>query len=102
MLFRRDRDPEMADPAALLGEHQHARRIHAQVRRGQGFGPHGVDQRLHQVGQLLVPGAQGRLGHRQALAGVDAFEPVERLVVLPSPDDGVGQHAGAGDAPAAR
>ncbi len=63
-----------------------------------GLREHRIDHRPHQLGQLLVPPAQRRLRDLQPVAGVDPFEPIERLVVLPAPHDRVGEHPGTRDA----
>jgi hypothetical protein len=60
---------------------------------------HRRDDRPRQSGQLLVPATDRRPGQREAIPGIDAREPVQRLVVLPPAHDGVGQHPRARPAP---
>ncbi len=93
VLLWRHGDPEVACATALLGQHEDARRIHAQVRLLHRVRPHRLYQRSHQLRQLLMPRAQRRLRNRQALSAVDPFQPIERLVVLPAPHHRVGQQA---------
>jgi hypothetical protein len=65
---------------------------------GEGVSQHRLDQRLGEVRQLLVPAADRRAGDVEAVAGIDAFQSVERQRVLPALDDGDGEHPGAGQA----
>ena len=94
----RDQHPEMAVLALVLGEHQDAGRIHAHVRLHQRVGEHRLDDRRCERSQLLVPRADRRPGQLEPLAPVDPFEPIERLVVLPAPDDRLGEQARPGRA----
>jgi hypothetical protein len=84
--------------ATLLGQHQYAGCIHAQVRRAQRVDEHRFVQRPRQPAKLAVPGAQGRPRQVQAIARVDRFQPIERLMVLPASHDGVSQKARPGAA----
>ena len=50
---------------------------------------HRLDERPHQLRHLLVPPAQRRFRDLEPFPRVDAFEALERLVVLPAPHDRV-------------
>jgi hypothetical protein len=97
MLLRRDQHPEVILSALLLCEHQHAGRIDAEVWLAEGIDQHDGDERPGQLGQLLVPRAQRRLREIEPLTGIDPFQAVEGLVILPATDDAVGEHARAGE-----
>jgi len=96
VLPRCDCDPEVPGAAALLGLHEDAGRVHAQVWRLHRVRSHRFDQRSHQLRELLVPRAQRRLRDRQPFAAVDPFQPIERLIVLPAPHHRVRQQGRPG------
>ncbi len=60
----RDQHQEVAIFATLLGLNQDAGSVDAQVRRRERVGEHGLDQRMGERGELLVPSADCRLGQR--------------------------------------
>lgn len=92
VLIRSHEHPEVAFAAFVLGQHEHARRVEAQVRRLVRIHEHFCDQRRDELGERIVPRAERRLGDVEAFARVDAFEPVKRLVILPPAHDRVRQH----------
>ena len=51
--FGRDQDPEVGPPALLLGLHEDAGGIGAQIERGEGVLEHRLDERLGEVGQTV-------------------------------------------------
>ena len=87
----------MAVSTFVFGQHEHAGRIDAQVRLAICVLEHRFDERACELGKLLVPRAERRLGEVELLAPVDVLEARERLVILPAAHDGVGKHRGAGE-----
>ncbi len=79
-----DDDPEVAATTLVLRLHEHAGRVGAQIGRRLGVTPHGRDQRLDELGELLVPAAQRRAGQVHAFALVDLLESMQRQVILES------------------
>jgi hypothetical protein len=94
----RDEHPEVGAPALLLGLDEDAGGVGAQVGLGEGVAQHRLDERLGEVGELLVPAAHRRAREHQAVAGVDLRETIQREVVLPAAHDRVGEHPGTGEA----
>ncbi|MCY0992216.1 transposase [Nannocystis sp. ILAH1] len=89
-------DPEHHAPDLELDED--AGRVRAEVGLREGIGEHRLDERLDEVGELLVPAADRRARELEAVAGVERLEAVRGQVVLPAMDDRVGEEAGAGEA----
>jgi hypothetical protein len=76
--LRRDDHPEMVVPEVLLRLHEDPGRVGAPVRRLEGVVLHRVNERLRERCEFAVPAALRRAGELQALAAVDALEPVWR------------------------
>ena len=95
---RRDQHPEVGPATLLLGLHEDARGIDAQVGLGECVAQHRLDQALGEVGELLVPAADRRARELEAVTRVDLLLPIQRQVVLPAIDDGLGEQAGPGEA----
>src|SRR5262245_29054692 len=64
--------------------------------RSHRVGAHRFDQGLISSASASWPAADGGAGPTRAFATVDTLEPIQRQVVLPAPDNGVHQQAGAG------
>src|SRR6187200_475220 len=90
--------PEVTIATFLLRLDEDTRRVGAQVRLLEGVLSHRRNQWLHQRGQLIVPSADRRACQGHPLASVDAFQPIERQMVLPATDDCIRQHARASEA----
>ncbi len=56
------------------------------------------DERFGEIGERAVPAAHGGTRELEAVTRVHAFETVQWHVILPAPDDRVGEHAGPGEA----
>jgi hypothetical protein len=93
MLLRRDDHPEMSVATFLFGLHQDAGGVGAQIRGPPRVEPHRLDDGTSERRRLGVPAAHRRPRQLEALARIDLLEPVERQVILPAPDDGVGDQA---------
>ena len=92
VLPRRDEDEEVRASTLVGRLHQHACRVGAEVgRRRARVGEHRRHQRAGELSDGGVPPADGAAGEREPLAPVHSLETVERQVLLPALDDGVGQ-----------
>jgi hypothetical protein len=58
---------------------------------------HCRDQGFDQIGQLDVPSAHRRTIEIEAFTPEDPLHPMQRQVILPALDDGIGEKAGASD-----
>jgi len=92
---RRDHHPEVARAALVLVLHEHAGRVDAEVRLREAVETHRLDERLGELRERAVPAAHRRARELEPVACVDAFESMERQVILPPLDDRVGEHSGA-------
>ena len=97
--FRRDEHPEVTCPASFLLLHEHAGGVGTEVGLLERVDPHRGDERFCELRERAVPSAHRGLRELETVAGVHVLKTIERHVILPALDDGLGQHSRAGESP---
>src|SRR4051794_23552686 len=98
VLFWRDQHPEMAVFAALRGLHEDASGIGTQIRRLERISLHRLNQGRRELGEHDVPLRQRGAGELEPVPSEDPFLSMQRLMIAPAFNDGLGEQSGPGDA----